>query len=93
MAEYESMTIQWFPGHMTKAQRMIEENLKLVDAVVKEPQGGAHKDYNAMSATLKKALLSSLAEFEKYSPEKLQEQRYEKFRSIRYFSEGEEAAI
>ena len=27
------MNIQWFPGHMTKAQRMIEENVKLVDAV------------------------------------------------------------
>ena len=31
--QYEKMNIQWFPGHMTKAQRMIEENLKLVDAV------------------------------------------------------------
>ena len=30
---YEKMNIQWFPGHMTKAQRMIEENVKLVDAV------------------------------------------------------------
>ena len=27
------MNIQWFPGHMTKARRMITENLKLVDAV------------------------------------------------------------
>lgn len=27
------MNLQWFPGHMTKAQRMIEENMKLVDAV------------------------------------------------------------
>lgn len=26
--------IQWFPGHMAKTRRMIEENLKLVDAVV-----------------------------------------------------------
>ena len=26
--------IQWFPGHMKKAQRLIEENLKLVDVVV-----------------------------------------------------------
>lgn len=26
--------IQWFPGHMTKTRRMIEENMKLVDAVV-----------------------------------------------------------
>lgn len=30
---YES-DIQWFPGHMTKTRRMIEANLKLVDAVV-----------------------------------------------------------
>ena len=27
------MNIQWFPGHMTKARRMMAENLKLVDAV------------------------------------------------------------
>lgn len=32
-AEPERLNIQWFPGHMTKAGRMIEENLKLVDAV------------------------------------------------------------
>lgn len=29
----EKINIQWFPGHMTKARRMIAENLKLVDAV------------------------------------------------------------
>ena len=27
------MNIQWFPGHMTKARRMITENLRMVDAV------------------------------------------------------------
>lgn len=27
------MHIQWFPGHMTKALRMMEENIKLVDVV------------------------------------------------------------
>lgn len=27
-------TLQWFPGHMKKAQRLIEENLKLVDVVI-----------------------------------------------------------
>ena len=26
------MTIQWFPGHMAKTKRMIQEQLKLVDA-------------------------------------------------------------
>ena len=33
MGDLEKMNIQWFPGHMTKARRMIEDNLKLVDAV------------------------------------------------------------
>ena len=33
MPEREKIQLQWFPGHMTKAQRMIEENMKLVDAV------------------------------------------------------------
>ncbi|MFB9273649.1 ribosome biogenesis GTPase YlqF [Cohnella cellulosilytica] len=27
------MTIQWFPGHMTRARRQIEEKLKLIDVV------------------------------------------------------------
>ena len=30
---YEKIAIQWYPGHMTKAQRMIGENMRLVDAV------------------------------------------------------------
>ena len=35
MAEipYESMNIQWFPGHMTKAKREMQESLQLVDVV------------------------------------------------------------
>ena len=28
------MTIQWYPGHMTRAKRMIQEELKLVDGVL-----------------------------------------------------------
>lgn len=27
-------SLQWFPGHMKKAQRLIEDNLKLVDVVI-----------------------------------------------------------
>lgn len=27
-------SLQWFPGHMKKAERLIQENLKLVDAVI-----------------------------------------------------------
>ena len=32
-SSYEKLNIQWYPGHMTKARRMIEENLSHVDAV------------------------------------------------------------
>ncbi len=28
------MNIQWYPGHMVKAKRMVQENLKLVDVVI-----------------------------------------------------------
>ena len=32
-SSYEKLNIQWYPGHMTRARRMIEENVSLVDAV------------------------------------------------------------
>ena len=28
------MYFQWYPGHMTKAKRMMQENIKLVDLVI-----------------------------------------------------------
>ena len=28
------MNIQWYPGHMTKAKRMMQENIKLIDIVI-----------------------------------------------------------
>ena len=27
------MHFQWYPGHMTKAKRMMQENIKLIDLV------------------------------------------------------------
>lgn len=52
---YEKMNIQWFPGHMTKAQRMIEENIKLVDAVceildARIPRASRNPDINRLAA-------------------------------------------
>ncbi len=53
--DYEKMNIQWFPGHMTKAQRMIEENLKLVDAVceiidARIPRSSRNPDIDRLAA-------------------------------------------
>lgn len=28
------MNFQWYPGHMTKAKRMMQENIKLIDLVI-----------------------------------------------------------
>ena len=28
------MNYQWYPGHMTKAKRMMQENMKLIDIMI-----------------------------------------------------------
>jgi len=51
----EDMNIQWFPGHMTKARRMIAENIKLIDAVcevidARIPASSRNPDIDEMTA-------------------------------------------
>lgn len=52
--------------------------LGLVDQVVPEPLGAAHRDYDAMSASLKKVLAEKLAELQGISIPKLLELRYKR---------------
>ncbi len=66
--------------------------LKLVDGVVEEPLGGAHKDYDSAAEMLKKSILKSLKEFDGKTGEQLKAQRYERFRSVKFYSEPEETA-
>ena len=52
---FEKMNIQWFPGHMTKAQRMIEDSLKQVDAVceildARIPRSSRNPDIDRLAA-------------------------------------------
>ncbi len=52
---YEKMNIQWFPGHMTKAQRMIEESIKQCDAVceildARIPRSSRNPDIDRLAA-------------------------------------------
>ena len=56
--------------------------LDVVDEIVKEPVGGAHRDHAAMAATLHEALTRNLAELKKIPAEDLVEQRYQKFRKM-----------
>lgn len=62
--------------------------LKLIDGIVPEPPGGAHRDYNKAAELLGTVLRKELKKLSRIAPEKLKEQRYERFRSIHYFKEG-----
>ena len=60
---------------------------KIIDRIIPEPLGGAHKDHKAAADTLKTALLEELAELVKIKPEKLIENRLEKFGSMGVYVE------
>lgn len=54
----------------------------VVDEVIKEPLGGAHKNHGEMAESLKKAIMYNLEELEKLSPKQRRELRYEKYRKL-----------
>ena len=59
--------------------------LKLVDEIVPEPEGGAHTDHAATAKLLRPALSRALDELSRLSPETLLQQRYDKFRNMGQF--------
>ncbi len=52
--------------------------LGLVDKVLPEPLGGAHRNYDMMAATLKNSLADQLKELQRYSIEQLVDLRYKR---------------
>ncbi|MBI6872881.1 acetyl-CoA carboxylase carboxyltransferase subunit alpha [Clostridium aciditolerans] len=54
----------------------------IIDRVLKEPNGGAHKDVDKMSALIKKELIESFNMLKKQPLEELVENRYNKFRAM-----------
>ena len=58
------------------------KGLGIIDEIVPEPAGGAHTDPAAAVATVKKAVLASLAVLKKIPLDKLVEQRYAKFSAM-----------
>jgi acetyl-CoA carboxylase carboxyl transferase subunit alpha len=62
--------------------------LRVIDAIVPEPVGGAHRDWEAAAATLKTALEEHLAALAPLDAEALVADRYEKFRRIGAFEES-----
>lgn len=63
------------------------KSLGLIDSVLKEPLGGAHRDVDATATTVKKALLDNLARLERMSLDELLAARYKRFTSFGSFKE------
>ncbi len=55
------------------------KNNGLIDGIIEEPVGGAHKDMQTMAKTLKATILETLKELDKIKPEKRIDLRIEKF--------------
>jgi len=63
------------------------EELELIDEVIEEPLGGAHRDIKEMSQTLKNTLSKALGELEQMSVTDMLEQRYARLMSYGDFKE------
>ncbi len=62
-------------------------DLKIVDEVIHEPEGGAHNDPDKAAEAVKKAIVSHLKELLKLPTDKLIEQRLEKYSKMGAFVE------
>ena len=82
----------------TKAQRSADSlrltakdlaGFGIIDEVVKEAPGGAHRDPGYTAENLRQALRRHLGDLRKLTPEQLVRQRYQKFRAMGVFTHEE----
>ncbi len=60
------------------------KELELIDNIVEEPLGGAHRDMDTMAAFLKQAIKKDLTDLEGLSDDELIEKRYQRLMSFGY---------
>lgn len=59
-------------------------NLKLIDNIIEEPLGGAHRDYAKMASALKNRLKEDLAQLKLLDKEQLLDERYQRLMNYTY---------
>jgi acetyl-CoA carboxylase carboxyl transferase subunit alpha len=64
--------------------------LNLIDKIVTEPLGGAHRDHKAMAASLKRALVDALRQVNDLKPKELLDRRYERLQALGRFNDTTE---
>jgi acetyl-CoA carboxylase carboxyl transferase subunit alpha len=62
--------------------------LGIVDEVIPEPIGGAHRNWDATAMSIRKTLASNLSELSDLDANEIVAQRYDKFRKMGEFSEN-----
>lgn len=62
--------------------------LKVIDSIIDEPLGGAHRDPQAMAKSMKASILKDLSELTAMEAHELSQQRMDKFMSIGIFEES-----
>jgi acetyl-CoA carboxylase carboxyl transferase subunit alpha len=83
-----------FKEQAAQALKMTSKDLLrlgVVDDVIREPLGGAHRDHHLMASRLKIFLRNTLRELVDVPVDQLLQARYEKFRRMGQFLEGAEA--
>jgi len=58
----------------------------VIDQIINEPLGGAHRDHELTMTTLKNIILQKLRELKKKNTKKLLNDRYDRFRKLGYFT-------
>jgi acetyl-CoA carboxylase carboxyl transferase subunit alpha len=64
------------------------KEMNIIDEIVPEPAGGAHRDHVKAADNLGKVLRKNLSELTQLSGDELVQDRYQKFRALGVFSEG-----
>ncbi|MEK3881738.1 acetyl-CoA carboxylase carboxyltransferase subunit alpha [Paenibacillus sp. PL2-23] len=64
----------------------------IIEEIIEEPQGGAHRDLEFQAEKIKDGLWKHLQELKGLSPQQLIEDRYSKFRKVGYFQMAEAEA-
>ena len=64
----------------------------IIDGVIEEPLGGAHRDYKKSAEAVKEQILKSIKKLKKMKPAKLIEQRIEKYADMGVWIEGKQHA-
>ena len=70
------------------AIRDLTSNKTLTYRIVEEPNGGAHRDFEASANALKSALIDELDELSKVKPNEFLENRIQKYDTFGYFEEN-----